>query len=207
MGVAISPLEQLAAVREGGASAALLALAQFAERDVTVAEKPRGSNRGADLRKFFSADDYKPKGEDEGYPWCASAVSYWVQTWLRECPMATAHFGHITPPNTARAFGLSEWAKGTAAGCVQVITPAMLVNKVTRAMPGDLAVFHFSHCGIVLAGSPIVFTCVEGNTDAKGGREGWQVAKRGRKPSDLRHLLRFIPRAVVVRTPEPEANS
>ena len=189
-------LRRMKAIR-GGAGEALQALAELAEFDANAGtcESPRGSNRGRLLTKFFAADTYKPAGKDEGYPWCAAAVSYWVQRWLSDCPLAQDYFGHIKPPQTARAFGLSEWATSVARGCVQIITPTMLRSHETRAFPGDIAVFDFSHCGIVLAGGLSGFTCVEGNTDSDGSREGWEVAKRLRKPSDLRHLLRMIPKA------------
>jgi hypothetical protein len=185
----------------GGAAEALAALAQFADFDATqgTCEQPRGSNRGATLAKFFAADSYKPAGKDEGYPWCAAAVSYWVARWLNECPIAKDYFGHIPPPRTARAFGLSEWAMtGSGKGCFQIITPSMLQTKQTKAMAGDISVLECSHCGIVIAGGFTNFACVEGNTDRAGSRDGWEVAKRPRTPSEIRHLLRFIPRAMPV---------
>lgn len=191
-------MARMRALREdAGAAAALVQLAAFAaaDADAHTCEMPRGSNKGPDLKKFFLADDYKP-AKDEGYPWCAAAVSYWVQTWLENCAPAKLNFGHIKPPRTARAFGLSEWAKGPAKGCVEIITPGMLRGRATKALPGDIAVFEISHCGIVIAGSFEWLTCGEGNTGENGSREGWVVAKRPRTPSELRHLLRMIPRAL-----------
>lgn len=181
-----------------GLDAVTLALAKFAEADVEAhtTESPRGSNQGKDLGKFFVADDYKPAGRDHGYAWCAAAVSYWVQKWLEVCPGARAYFPKLQAPCTARAFGLSEWARAQN-GAVQIITPAMITSEVARPQPGDIAVFEFSHCGIVLAASKerrgLAMTCVEGNTDANGSREGWQVARRLRTPGNLRHLLRPVP--------------
>lgn len=197
-GIFIAACKALASVApEQGSIAAMQALANFASADVDAhtCESPRGSNSGKELRKFFKADNLQNGPDDTGYPWCAAAVSYWVQTWLAKCPAAAACFGHIAPPRTARAFGLLEWAEASQ-GCVWLIPGAALASGAQRALPGDIAVLHISHCGIVLAATGTVITCIEGNTDRHGSREGWECARRARTPSQLRAVLRMIPRPI-----------
>lgn len=172
-------------------------LAQIAENQIGAAESPRGSNRGPALAKFFKADDYEPHGHgglDHGYPWCAAFVCWVVQEWLRVDPTAAVLFLKLRAPRTAAAYGLIDWARGLF-GAVEIIPQIALTAARNRALPrrGDLVVYGFSHCGIVTAGDAEGFTAVEGNTDAGGSREGWIVARRRRRPRDVRALLRFIP--------------
>jgi hypothetical protein len=185
---------------ESGADRALKALVDYAglDADLSIGESPKGSNKGPMLAKYFKADDYDPAGAgDDGYPWCAAAVCEWVQSWLKGCPEARRLFGHITPPRTARAFGLHEWAQGPARGTIEIIPQSALTSGKSKILPGDVIVYDFSHCGIACAASKqSLFSAVEGNTDKGGSREGWQVARRPRGFSSVRVALRFIPKGI-----------
>lgn len=176
----------------------LRGLAYVADADVGEAfEEPRGSNRGQRLQKFFKADDYDPPGKDEGYPWCAAAVSFWVQDFLNR--VGGTLFKWVRAPRTASAFGLIGWAR--AAGCM-VFTPRDCMDGSHRyaqgpwPVPGDIVVFTFSHCGIVKAAHSRAgtFTCIEGNTDSEGSREGWQVARKPRVFNQVKAFIRLTPK-------------
>lgn len=184
-----------------GADKALAALVGIAELDANLCtqEIPRGSNSGPQIAKFFAADNYDPEGgKDTGYAWCAAAVDYWVQTWLARCEEAKRLFGKVQPPRTAAAFGLQTWGEAQK-GAVLVIKGALLRSRTERVYPGDIIIFEFSHCGIAKTASKDgFFTCIEGNTDSQGSREGWQVARRIRGLSSVRALVRFVPKGVPV---------
>ena len=117
--------------------------------------------------------------------WCAAFVDWCVlQLLLRH--------GHTTflslaaRPRTAAAFGLLAW--GRRQHC--------LVFEGHHLSPqrGDIAVFRFSHVGIV--SSPLTksreFMSVEGNTTRFGhGNQGYVVERRSRSASQLRGLVRI----------------
>ncbi len=190
---------QLARVKAGaGLDKAMGALVLVADMDADagVGESPRGSNRGPLIAKFFAADQYEPAGADEGYAWCAAAVSYWVQTWLKGCPEAKRLFSKVQPPRTAGAFALQTWAERQA-GAMEILPGALFRSGTASVRPGDVLVYAFSHCGIAKTASKGgFFTAIEGNTDAAGSREGWQVARKVRGVSSLRAALRFVPKGI-----------
>jgi hypothetical protein len=186
--------------RGAGFEVAMKCLVDVADLDVElqIAEEPRGSNRGALLAKYFEADNYKPPGKDEGYAWCAAAVSYWVQVWLGGCDEAKHLFAKVQAPCTAGAFALQAWAEAQR-GAMEVIPGGLLRSRTAQVQPGDIVIHSFSHCGIAKTrANGGLFTCIEGNTDARGSREGWQVARKVRGYSSVRALLRFIPKGVPV---------
>jgi hypothetical protein len=177
----------------GAVATVLGMLAKVAEKDLEAHESPRGSNRGGEIAKFFKADDYTPPGADEGYAWCAAAVDFWVQEFLR-LPAARTLFGHITPPRTAAAFVLVTW--GTQQGCL-VFGPAKCAYGKLWPQRGDIVVYEFSHCGVIadVDADQRSFHAIEGNTDSEGSREGWEVARRRRTFNSVRAFIRLTPRA------------
>jgi hypothetical protein len=174
-------------------------LARIAESQLGVEETPHGSNRGEDLKKFFEADDYVPepacraeaseRRRDEGYPWCASFVSWCVQEMVRQLaarnpPVLFPSTFHV--PRLCRAFAFQEWGEDN--NC-HVFGPTR-----DRAR-GDIVVFNFSHVGIVTHASelPMVsgFQSVEGNTNEDGGPEGYEVARRLRRLDAVKCFVRL----------------
>jgi hypothetical protein len=167
-------------------------LAAIAESQCDLAESPRGSNRGAALTKFFAADDYHPGGKDEGYPWCACFVSWCVQQFLRK---ASTHFAGVTPPRLAAAFDFKAWG---AAHHAMIFTPLACRPGQLWPQRGDIVVFKFSHVGIVAAvnGRDRIFTSIEGNSNADGGRDGYAVVRHGRTFTPVREFIRLTPKAL-----------
>lgn len=169
-------------------------LASIADAQAGLHEEPRGSNRGAQLQKFFDADNYDPVPGpgDHGYPWCAAFVCWCVQELMRQSPAGT--FGGMKAPRTAAAFGFIDWGRAQNSACL-VISPERMQPGGLWPEPGDIVVFEFSHIGIVLSVNEKArnFTSVEGNTDSKGSREGWEVARKPRVFGDVRRFIRLIP--------------
>lgn len=145
-------------------------LASIAARDLGLSESPRGSNKGAQIQKFFDADDLDEKN---GYPWCAAAVSFWVQTYFKENGITFAK-----APKLASVYLFSEWADKQG-----------LVVRKGNPKPDDIVIFTFSHIGVVESVSAGGFTSIEGNTNDDGSREGYEVARRDRKLSDAKLFI------------------
>lgn len=141
-------------------------LADIARLDIGLREDPVGSNRGKDLVKFKLAAGFDAQDAE---PWCAMAVCYWVQQFLKQHP----EFKTIRPI-TGRAFGLIEWGR---------YENAKVFSGDADEVPqvGDIVVYHWSHCGVVsqdaLGGS---FLAIEGNTNDDGSRDGYEVCQRHR---------------------------
>ncbi len=150
-------------------------LLQVAGSQIGVAETSR--NRGPEIGKYWLATTY-PEGMDERQPWCA-AFAAWC---LREAIVRRYGSESACPfkrCRSARCFDWVDWADRER---------AVAVVKEPRA--GDVAVYSFSHIGIVSdynGGSD--FTAIEGNTDDDGGREGVEVARRRRQ---VRQVLAFL---------------
>jgi len=151
-------------------------LAAIAEKDLGLEESPPGSNRGPQIAKFFAADNYVPGSKDEGYAWCACAVSYWVQVFLRT---AGREFYDVAAPRLCAAFDFNVWAQRN--GCL-VFTPAQIRKGIYRHQRGDIVVYGFSHVGIVSSVNTkdTNFTAIEGNSNDDGSREGYEVVAHAR---------------------------
>lgn len=167
-------------------------LATIAEQQLGLCEEPRGSNQGRKIQKFFDADNYDPiQGPgDHGYPWCASFVCWVVQEAMRREPDL---FRGIAKPVTPAAFGLEAWGRNFP-GLVRVFTVKDLRPVDLWPRRGDIVIYNFSHCGVVTAaGVPDRhFAAVEGNTDSKGSREGWEVARKARTFNLVRSWVRIV---------------
>ena len=152
-------------------------LLQVAGGEIGVAETSR--NRGPEIAKYWSATSY-PGGMDERQPWCAAFVAWcvreaMVRRWGSE---SAAPFRRC---RSARAFDWTAWGR---------LEPAVDIARSPRA--GDIAVYRFSHIGIVVeAGGGTDFEAIEGNTDDSGGREGVEVAVRRRQIRQAKAFLRL----------------
>ena len=119
--------------------------------------------------------------DGQGWPWCAAFVDWCIEQYLKEAPNTA-----LKRPQTASAYGLLDW--GRSNGC-RVFTPN---DKLLQAEPGDIVVYTFSHCGIV-SKSPDggFFRAIEGNTNADGGRDGYEVAERLRGSGFVMSFIRL----------------
>jgi hypothetical protein len=149
-----------------------------------------GNNRGAKIREYQAATNLKPAA----WPWCAALCSWIIREWLKDKEVVQwLNLKATTPeqwrPKTAAAFGYIEWAKKRP-NTTQVL-PETATPKV-----GDLAIFDFSHIGIVVGVNKGSFKCAEGNTNQRGTRDsdsGDGVWLKTRKNSLVRAFVRIHP--------------
>lgn len=152
-------------------------LLQVAGAEIGVRETTR--NRGPEIGKYWQATTY-PDGMEERQPWCAAFLAWCVREaiirrWGRE---GEAPFKRC---KSARVADWLAWARRE---------PGVRIVRDPR--PGDLAIYVFSHCGIVSdyrAGDD--FDAIEGNTDDSGGREGVEVAVRRRQRRQVEAFMRL----------------
>lgn len=148
---------------------------------VGVREVPKNSNHGIvpDFANWYAIQDWRefPMGMD-GAPWCASFVHLCGRLAL----------GVAWPvPNHVDVDRLAQWALDK--GC-------FLGDPIaTKPEPGDLVLVRrgagWGHVGIVAAVSAAGLTCIEGNTDGSGSREGNGVYERPRSLSRDLALVRW----------------
>lgn len=147
-------------------------LSQIAAADIGLSEDPRGSNKGAQLTKFFKATDMD---EPDGYPWCAAAVSYWTQAWANES--GKMNF----PPRLAAVSLFDEWADKHK------------LHMCSKPTPNAIVVFNFSHVAVVESVNPDgqTITTIEGNTNDDGSREGYAVFRKTRPLSVCKFFIQL----------------
>lgn len=149
--------------------------------------------------------DRSPSALLRFHNWCAAFVDWCVLQLLLQYPgSANLSLGHR--PRTAVAFELLRW--GRRAQCTVIEAPYLVLAEnvvqpqqaAFNASPrrGDIAVFKFSHVGIVSSSETksTQFLTVEGNTTLLGrGNQGYTVAKRSRNKTLLMGLVRLPPHA------------
>lgn len=141
-------------------------LANIAAAEIGVREVG-GNNRGPKVVEYQSATWLKPAP----WPWCAAFVCWVIKRWLTDAAVREnllLHNNKLTEswrPRTAGAFDFARWAQQRN---------LKILSRSARALAGDLAIFDFSHIGIVIRdqskGSTQIVT-VEGNTNGKGERD------------------------------------
>jgi hypothetical protein len=160
-----------------------------------------GKNRGPDVEAYQKCVGLRP-----GDPWCAAFVSwcYLTATGLESAPWCSGSAVTIFHKGTR---------KGASAEVVYPDSPEL----ATRVRPGMIwvrakspegarsasrGVWVQGHCGIVVAVDSLGFTCVEGNTNSAGARDGDGVYRKLHKwgASDIpRTVGWFMPPAAPAR--------
>lgn len=139
------------------------ALALIAEAEVGVREKG-GNNRGPRIVQYQAATWLAPGA----WPWCAAFIDWCIREWLkapsvRETLLMTTDKAEKWRPQTAGAWDLVRWAKDTG---------LVIMGENNHCRRGDLVVFDFSHCGLVVEDSRRGdIATVEGNTNGRGDRD------------------------------------
>lgn len=154
-------------------------LVAIARGEIGTEEDAAHSNRGESIRKYQAATSLG----GQGWPWCAAFVDWCVQQWA-----AQGGFAFAEVPRTASAFGLITWANDNH---LQVFGPN---EGDPDPLPGDIVVYNFSHTGIVskVGDDTYSFYAIEGNTNPQGGRDGYEVAERGRDYTLVRKFIRLL---------------
>jgi hypothetical protein len=155
-------------------------LVEIAKREIGTEEDEKHQNRGSAIKKY---QDSTSLG-GQGWPWCAAFVDWCVQKFAAKGDRMITQV-----PRTAAAFGLINW--GTDNHLV-VFNPPVEPDD-SKPGPGDIVVYLFSHAGIVSRNgdSNHDFYAIEGNTNPSGGRDGYEVAERGRRYSSVKKFIRI----------------
>ncbi|MDA6068000.1 CHAP domain-containing protein [Flavobacterium sp. AC] len=144
---------------------------EIAQSQIGVQEIPKNSNAGPAVEKYL-----KSVGLGKGYAWCMAFV-YWS---VKEASLQL----DIINPLAKTAGVLAMFNK-------------MEKLRVTIPQPGDFFIMDFGkgngHTGFVEKILPNgKLQTIEGNTNADGSREGYEVARRyDRKISQMKGFIRF----------------
>lgn len=158
-------------------------LAEIAAAYLGATEAP-GNRAGSDprMQEIFASDDYAPKGQTDGYPWCCAFVSMCVQKLIVRSPF----YPFLLPPKTPSVHLFhTQWA--ASQNCL-VFSPSE-ANEPPHT--GDIVIFKFSHIGIVESAHTAAVTTIEGNTNEAGGREGTSVQRKHRPFTLIRAFIRL----------------
>lgn len=166
-------------------------LVDIAKRDVGKLETSR--NQADWIRPYWQATSFS-SGHLERAPYCAAAVAYWVQQWLKihdvlETMGMSSTGAEKWRCKSARAFDWIIWAK----------SKGLLVMDDSRRNvlhTGDIMVFDMSHIGIVetdhdLGDRSVIYT-IEANTGEQGGRDGEGCFAKVRDRSMARAFIRLL---------------
>lgn len=163
-------------------------LVAIAAADVNKLEATR--NRAPWIQKYWPATDY-PEGYANREPYCAAAVTYWVQQWLKDAAVLanlgmTAAAAERWRCKSAGAFRWLEWARAKE---VRTFSD----SPGLKLLPGDIMVFDMSHIGIVESATigSTIYT-IEANTGATGGRDGDGCFRKIRTRSLARGFIRLV---------------
>jgi len=163
-------------------------LVDIAALDVGQMEVTR--NRGQAIKKFWPATTY-PDGYNNREPYCAAAVAYWVQQWLRD-PLVVQAMS-MSPAQlerwrckSARAFDWLDWAKAKK---LRVFGE----SEYEDVKLGDLMVFDMSHIGIVTGRLGKNILTIEANTGEKGTRDGEGIFRKSRPYTLTKAFISLLP--------------
>lgn len=163
-------------------------LVDIAALDVWQMEVTR--NRGPAIKKFWPATTY-PEGYANREPYCAAAVAYWVQQWLRD-PLVVQAMG-MSPSQldrwrckSARAFDWLDWAKK---GKLRIFGE----SEYEDVKLGDLMVFDMSHIGIVTGRLGKNILTIEANTGEQGTRDGEGIFRKSRPYTLTKAFISLLP--------------
>jgi hypothetical protein len=148
----------------------ILDLVEIARKEIGIQEDPKHQNTGSSIKKYQDADNLP----GQGYPWCASFVDWCIAEYDKIHPLG------FPLPKSAAAFDLIKWGANNG-----------LLMLVSHPLPGDIVVYTFSHCGIVSSVEDRGFRAIEGNTNASGGRDGYEVAQRLRQYGLVMKFIRL----------------
>jgi hypothetical protein len=142
---------------------------QSAQSQIGIQEIPKGSNAGPDVEKYL-----KSVGLSKGYAWCMAFVYWNVQQAATKLV--------VNNPLKKTAGVIDQWNyKAT--------------KKVAIPLPGTIFIMDFSHgvghTGFVEKVEGNLIHTIEGNTNADGSREGYEVARRVRKISQIKGFIQI----------------
>lgn len=160
-----------------------------------------GKNCGPDVEKYQKCVGLRP-----GDPWCAAFVSWcWLEaTGLESAPWCSGSAVTIFHKGTRKGAS-SDIVRPDAPDLAARVRPGMVWVRAKNpdgARSASRGIWVQGHCGIVVAVDATGFTCVEGNTNSAGSRDGDGVYRKLHKwgASDVpRTVGWFAPQAAPAR--------
>jgi hypothetical protein len=166
-------------------------LVTIAKRDVGNVETPR-NNQGAWIKKFWPSTSY-PDGYSNREPYCAAAMSYWLDTVGDELAKA----GLLESLTGMDALQFEKWRCKSAGawawqGWGHKSKGVTVLPDTATPQKGDIVVFDFSHIGLV-TGQPAKgrIATIEANTGPAGERDGDGCWEKNRPQEIAKCYLRF----------------
>jgi hypothetical protein len=157
------------------AAAAKHVVGAVAEKAIEVALSFEGLKEESGNRGRLVDEWNKALGVPVGSPWCMS----FVQQAFARAALVLGRPNPLKPYRTASCFGL-----------MGKIPDSWRVDR-HNGQRGDIAIYDFSHTGIVLENcGDGTYICVEGNTNKAGGREGQYVMRKTRKYNQVATFIR-----------------
>lgn len=155
-------------------------LVKIARNEIGTEEDAKHQNAGSCIQKYQASTSLS----GQGWPWCAAFVDWCVQKYAAEGGSDIAQI-----PRTAVAFDLITWGTDNH---FPVFDPPVHPEGA-KPRSGDVVVYEFSHTGIVSREGDTAndFYAIEGNTNPAGGRDGYEVAERGRPYSEVKKFVRL----------------
>jgi hypothetical protein len=155
---------------------------ELARGEIGVTEV-NGTNCGEKVNQY-KATTWLPA--TKSWPWCAAFICWLVKTAMEaEGIKETKTFKR---PRTAGAFDFENWSLSQGS---ETSTKKPHRNDI---QPGDIVVFKFSHIGIAETAMDKEgnVTCIEGNTNGAGSREGGAVLRKKRRADQIRSRIRIL---------------
>lgn len=146
----------------------------IATANLGVTEKPKNSNSGPEVDIYLKSVGLKP-----GNPWCMAFVYHSVSKAASalDIPNPLIKTGHV----------MSQW-NGTK-------LRKFSAKTANAVKPGDIMIMQFEHgrghTGIVEKIKGSLVTCIEGNTNDDGAREGYEVARRERLLTSIHGFIQL----------------
>jgi hypothetical protein len=155
-------------------------LVKIARNEIGTEEDDKHQNTGSCIQKYQASTSLA----GQGWPWCAAFVDWCVQRYATEAGSDIAQV-----PRTAVAFDLITWGSDNHFP----VFNSPISSEDAKPRPGDVVVYEFSHTGIVSREGDAAhnFYAIEGNTNPSGGRDGYEVAERGRDYSSVKKFVRL----------------
>lgn len=164
-------------------------LVNIARADRDKVEKTK--NTAPWIAKFWPATTY-PTGMANREPYCAAAVAYWVQQWLKQ-PETLRAFKFTAEEAEAwrcKSAAVAGWVKWARQKGLQFLPARSILRR------GDLVIYDYSHIEIVTDDDGTTtgaFIAIGANTNAAASRDGEGCFEKPRSRARVRHFIRLLP--------------
>lgn len=162
------------AIIELGAGSAIAVLAvEIATSQIGQREVPHNSNRGPMVDKYLAAVGLKP-----GYAWCQAFVNWVYEEAAKQLgvPEPVINTGGVLDCWNRTKPALKKSRQWVLANPRLLLSGDQFMLKIGTKGAGHTGII----TGVVEKKGALWMTTIEGNTNAEGSREGYEVAARER---------------------------